>query len=43
MPEKMELSSDGGNSGSKKCKRDYGDACGESLASVAVKIFSRLI
>jgi hypothetical protein len=31
----MKLSSDGGNSGSKKCGRGYGGACGGGLAESA--------
>jgi hypothetical protein len=52
MRQKLKLSSDGGDSGSKNCKRGYGGAYGGGLAesafggnvaSVAVKMFSHLI
>jgi hypothetical protein len=49
---KLKLCSNGGDTGSKKCKRGYGEAYGRGLAksvfggkmaSVAVKMFSHLI
>jgi hypothetical protein len=50
--EKLKSRPEGGDSGSKKCKRGYGDAYvmvwlksvfGGSLASVTVKMFAHLI